>query len=56
MTDRSVLSDEEVSTTYLRQDSVERGVHFLTNPLFLASSVFVKKPARGCGFASKILR
>ena len=32
--------------TYKDQHSVEHGFSFLKEPLFLASSVFVKKPAR----------
>ncbi len=33
-------------TLYKEQGSVERGFRFLKDPLFLASSVFVKKPER----------
>ena len=33
-------------TTYKEQGSVERGFRFLKDPLFLASSVFVKEPER----------
>lgn len=40
------LSDEELISTYKQQGSVERGFRFLKDPLFLASSVFVKKPER----------
>lgn len=40
------LSDEALSTTYKEQGGVERGFRFLKDPLFLASSVFVKKPER----------
>jgi transposase len=40
------LSDEELVGTYKQQGSVERGFRFLKDPLFLASSVFVKKPER----------
>ena len=40
------LSDQEVVTTYKAQGGVERGFRFLKNPLFLASSVFLKKPER----------
>jgi transposase len=40
------LSDQEVVTTYKEQGGVERGFRFLKDPLFLASSVFVKKPER----------
>jgi transposase len=44
--DESILSDQELVTTYKEQGSVERGFRFLKDPLFLASSVFVKKPER----------
>jgi transposase len=44
--DTSLLSDQELVTTYKEQGSVERGFRFLKDPLFLASSVFVKKPER----------
>ena len=40
------LSDQELTTTYKEQGGVERGFRFLKDPLFLASSVFVKKPER----------
>jgi transposase len=40
------LSDQELIRTYKDQHSVERGFSFLKDPLFLASSVFVKKPTR----------
>jgi transposase len=40
------LSDQELIRTYKDQHSVERGFAFLKDPLFLASSVFVKKPER----------
>ena len=40
------LSDHELVTTYKEQGGVERGFRFLKDPLFLASSVFVKKPER----------
>jgi transposase len=43
---REALSDLEVVTTYKDQGGVERGFRFLKDPLFLASSVFVKKPER----------
>ena len=42
----SQLSDEELINNYKQQGSVERGFRFLKDPLFLASSVFVKKPER----------
>ncbi len=44
--DNQVLSDQELVTTYKDQGGVERGFRFLKDPLFLASSVFVKKPER----------
>jgi transposase len=42
--DPTQLSDQELIRTYKEQHSVERGFAFLKDPLFLASSVFVKKP------------
>ncbi len=44
--DPAVLSDQQLVTTYKDQGGVERGFRFLKDPLFLASSVFVKKPER----------
>jgi transposase len=44
--DPEILSDEELIATYKAQGSVERGFRFLKDPLFLASSVFVRKPER----------
>jgi transposase len=44
--DAQQLSHEQVITTYKQQGGVERGFRFLKDPLFLASSVFVKKPER----------
>lgn len=44
--DTAVLSDQALVTTYKEQGGVERGFRFLKDPLFLASSVFVKKPER----------
>jgi len=41
--DPTLLSDHEIIQTYQEQGSVERGFAFLKDPLFLASSVFVKK-------------
>lgn len=41
-----VLSDQALIGTYKDQGGVERGFRFLKDPLFLASSVFVKKPER----------
>src|SRR5262249_23086825 len=42
----SILSDQQLIATYKGQGSPERGFRFLKDPLFLASSVFVKKPER----------
>jgi transposase len=44
--DPATLSDQALIQTYKDQPSVERGFAFLKDPLFLASSVFVKKPER----------
>jgi len=44
--DPQLLADQELIQTYKEQTSVERGFAFLKDPLFLASSVFVKKPER----------
>ncbi|WP_040445845.1 IS1634 family transposase [Ktedonobacter racemifer] len=40
------LSHEQIFHTYKEQGGVERGFRFLKDPLFLASSIFVKKPER----------
>ena len=40
------LSDLALTTTYKEQGGLERGFRFLKDPLFLASSIFVKKPER----------
>jgi transposase len=44
--DLQQLSHEQVISTYKEQGGVERGFRFLKDPLFLASSIFVKKPER----------
>ena len=44
--EEQTLSHEQVFLTYKEQGGVERGFRFLEDPLFLASSVFVKKPER----------
>jgi transposase len=44
--DSAVLSEQEVVSTYKGQGGVERGFRCLKDPLFLASSVFLKKPER----------
>jgi transposase len=41
-----ILPDKELPAVYKGQGSAERGFRFLKDPLFLASSVFVKKPSR----------
>ena len=47
--DTQRLSHEQVISTYKEQGGVERGFRFLKDPLFLASSIFVKKgDARDC--------
>jgi transposase len=42
----SALGDTEVIAAYKRQSRVEGGFRFLKDPLFLVSSLFVKKPCR----------
>ncbi|MGH2501808.1 MAG: IS1634 family transposase, partial [Ktedonobacterales bacterium] len=49
--DSAQLSDHELVQTYSEQHSVERGFAFLKDPLFLASSVFVKTPERIVGLS-----
>ena len=44
--DTGQLGDQELIQACKEQHSVERGFSFLKDPLFLASSVFVKKPSR----------
>ncbi|GHO44321.1 IS1634 family transposase [Ktedonospora formicarum] len=44
--DEAEISNDALINLYLEQGSVERGFRFLKDPLFLASSVFVKKPER----------
>ena len=44
--DEQKLSNSQVYLTYKDQGGAERGFRFLKDPLFLASSVFVKKPER----------
>ncbi|GAC1505088.1 MAG: IS1634 family transposase [Ktedonobacteraceae bacterium] len=44
--DTQRLSDPDLIGTYKEQGGVERGFRFLKDPLFLASSVFVKKTER----------
>jgi transposase len=42
----ATMPDRDVIAMYKAQSAVERGFAFLKDPLFLASSVFVKKPHR----------
>jgi transposase len=44
--DPAELPDEQVMGTYKAQSGVERGFAFLKDPMFLASSVFLKRPER----------
>jgi len=44
--DSTVLSDQEIVHAYKEQDKVERGFRFLKDPLFFASSLFLKNPKR----------
>src|SRR5262249_26575088 len=44
--DAKAWPDEAVIALYREQSVVERGFAFLTDPRFLASSVFVKRPER----------
>jgi len=44
--DAQRLAPEQVISTYKEQGGVERGFRFLKDPVFLTSSVFVKKPER----------
>ncbi len=41
-----MLSDEEVIIAYKDQQTVERGFRFLKDPLFMASTLFLKSPKR----------
>lgn len=40
------LSDEELISTYKDQQKVERGFRFLKDPMFMASTLFLKSPKR----------
>src|SRR5260370_20605666 len=51
----TALPDLELIQTYKAQSAVERGFAFLKDPLFLASSVFVKKPQRPMALAFVLL-
>jgi len=44
--DREKLSDEEVLKAYKEQQHAERGFRFLKDPLFFASSMFLKNESR----------
>jgi len=45
--DQAALSDEELMETYAKkQQKVERGFRFLKDPLFMASTVFLKSAER----------
>ena len=45
-TDSNELGDAEVVAAYKQQQQVERGFRFLKDPLFFASSLFLKNPKR----------
>jgi len=44
--DQDILSNQAVLDTYKDQQKVERGFRFLKDPLFMASTVFLKSPQR----------
>jgi len=44
--DKDLLSDEALLVCYKQQQGIERGFRFLKDPLFFASSVFLKTPER----------
>ena len=44
--DDNVLSDEELITAYKNQQKVERGFRFLKDPMFMASTLYLKSPKR----------
>ena len=44
--DCAALSDEQLLAAYKDQQQVERGFRFLKDPLFMASSLFLKSPQR----------
>jgi transposase len=54
--DEATLPDLALIQTYKAQAAVERGFAFLKDPLFLASSVFVKKPQRIMALAFSMVR
>ncbi len=45
-TDSERLNDQQILADYKNQQKVERGFRFLKDPMFLASSVFLKSPKR----------
>jgi transposase len=47
--DSAKYSDEDVLSNYKKQSCVEGGFRFLKDPLFFASSLFLKKPSRIAG-------
>ena len=44
--DEGLLSDEELIKTYKNQQKVERGFRFMKDPLFHASTLYLKSPKR----------
>ena len=44
--DSALLSDKELIAAYKDQQKVERGFRFLKDPLFMASTLFLKSPKR----------
>jgi len=45
-TDSNIMSGDQILANYKNQQKVERGFRFLKDPMFLASSVFLKSPKR----------
>lgn len=45
-TDRELMDGHQILADYKNQQKVERGFRFLKDPMFLASSVFLKSPRR----------
>jgi len=45
-TDKALMDGHQMLTDYKNQQKVERGFRFLKDPMFLASSVFLKSPKR----------
>jgi len=44
--DEAVLSEAELIAAYKDQQKVERGFRFLKDPMFMAATIFLKKPSR----------